>query len=64
MSVWKVIIEADTPYSNSSRFIYLGTASSAKVAMNQTMRLAKKEMWRNRKIVSVERLGELDFFTR
>lgn len=63
MNVWKVTIKATDSYGNSRQYEYFGTASNAKVAINQTLRLAKKEPWANREIVSVECLGELDFST-
>ncbi len=64
MYTWKITLTAKDSYGTSHTYIYLGVASTAKVAINKTLTLAKKEPWTNREIISVECLGELDFSTK
>lgn len=64
MYVWKVCLKSQK-WFNDQHYTFFGIASSAKVAANQTLRLAKKmDCGTDRRIVSVECLGELDFSTK
>lgn len=49
MYVWKITLTAKDFYGSSHTYIYLGVASKAKVAINKTLTLAKKEPWTNRR---------------
>ena len=64
MFIWKISLEAVNYWDEKGHYTYLGICSTAKIAINQTLRLAKKEPWRKRKITNVECLGELDFCTK
>ena len=64
MYVWIITLKAKDFHGNRIEIEYLGMASKAKVAINQVLKLAKKEPWTNRKITCVECLGELDFSTK
>ena len=65
MNVWKIIVQADDYSGRPQEYSYFGVASTVKVAINQTLRLAKKqELGTYIKVASVECLGELDFSTK